>query len=115
MAFDMTSTHKSRYPNLAPASMSVAQLPGSMYPTLTRYAGPANASIRFQKETWPVPTVEWTSASDRVSCTGPVVAMYLTIVKYSGQCQELWRACPTGARMCVPFREAIESGFLREA
>ena len=77
MAFDMTSTHRSRYPNRAPASMSVAQLPGSMYPTLTRYAGPANASMRFQNETWPVPTLEWTSASDRAVLTGPVVAMAL--------------------------------------
>ena len=32
--------------------MSVAQLPGSMYPTLTRYAGPEKANSRRQKENW---------------------------------------------------------------
>jgi hypothetical protein len=32
--------------------MSVAQLPGSMYPTLTRNAGPEKAKSLRQKESW---------------------------------------------------------------
>src|SRR5688572_15119444 len=39
------STHISLYPNWLPPARSVAQLPGSIYPTLTRYAGPKNERI----------------------------------------------------------------------
>src|SRR5690349_15580429 len=44
--------------------MSVAQLPGSMYPTETRYAGPVNASRR--RNQWPrgMATLRWTSSID---------------------------------------------------
>src|ERR1039458_10427005 len=67
MALDITSTQSNEYPKRAPPSRSVAQLPGSIYPTLTRYAGPANANMRFQKDTCEVPTVECTSARARDS------------------------------------------------
>src|SRR5207245_21194 len=88
IAFDITSTQRSLYPKRAPPSRSVAQFPGSMYPTLTRYAGPANANIRFQTETWDVPTLEWTSARDRDSSAVRLVGnMYLTIVKSWGVLQ----------------------------
>jgi hypothetical protein len=43
-----------------------------MYPTLTRYAGPAKANILRQKESWEVPTLECTFASERVSWVDPV-------------------------------------------
>src|SRR2546423_12668024 len=38
-----TITLSSVYPNFDPPPMSVAQFPGSMYPTATKYPGPANA------------------------------------------------------------------------
>ena len=76
MAFDMTSTHNSLYPNRAPPSRSVAQLPGSMYPTLTRYAGPAKANMRRQILRCVVPTDECTSASD--GCATAAVRIVLT-------------------------------------
>src|SRR5512146_96267 len=45
--------------------MSVAQLPGSMYPTETRYAGPAKArSRRKNPRASGIATVEWTSERD---------------------------------------------------
>ena len=43
--FEISTTESSVYPNCDPAARSVAQLPGSMYPTATKYPGPANASI----------------------------------------------------------------------
>ena len=36
MALDMTRTQTRAYPYREPAAMSVAQFPGSMYPTATR-------------------------------------------------------------------------------
>jgi hypothetical protein len=36
-----------------------------MYPTLIRYAGPPNASIRLNMETWSVETLSWTSERER--------------------------------------------------
>jgi hypothetical protein len=47
--------------------MSVAQFPGSMYPTATRKPGPEKASTFFQKDA-PVgmPTVLWTSGREGI-------------------------------------------------
>ena len=42
------TTHRSVKPYFEPASMSVAQFPGSMYPTDTSRPGPAIRSIRTQ-------------------------------------------------------------------
>src|SRR5689334_16389247 len=47
MKLEIRMTESSEYPNLAPPARSVAQLPGSMYPTATSRPGPANASIFF--------------------------------------------------------------------
>ena len=48
--------------------MSVAQFPGSMYPTLTRYAGPANAqSFRGQAPPDGMLTLEKISGNEGVS------------------------------------------------
>mmetsp|Transcript_6946 Transcript_6946/g.18618 ORF Transcript_6946/g.18618 Transcript_6946/m.18618 type:complete len:213 (-) Transcript_6946:99-737(-) len=44
MAFASSSTQMSAYPNREPASMSVAQFPGSRYPIETKNAGPRCAS-----------------------------------------------------------------------
>ena len=41
----MSNTQINAYPNWLPPAISVAQLPGSIYPTLMRYAGPKNANI----------------------------------------------------------------------
>src|SRR6266513_1131878 len=48
--FEIRTKLSSVYPNCDPPARSVAQLPGSIYPTATRYPGPANASIFRQKE-----------------------------------------------------------------
>src|SRR6185295_12733843 len=45
MKFEIRITLSSVYPNCAPPCKSVAQLPGSMYPTATMSPGPAKASI----------------------------------------------------------------------
>src|ERR1051325_3685373 len=62
MRFDVRMTASRVYPNAEPPARSVAQFPGSMYPTATRYPGPANANIFRQK---PAPsgmgTEPWTS------------------------------------------------------
>src|SRR5690348_8598312 len=93
--------------------MSVAQLPGSMYPTLTRYAGPAKANIRFQKETWPVSTLAWTSASERVSPICPVVTIDLTIVKFRGNVNSCGARLPDGL-FDAPCQSRRGVGFLQE-
>lgn len=43
MRLEMAITHRSVYPNRWPAARSVAQLPGSMYPTATMSPGPVKA------------------------------------------------------------------------
>src|SRR5512140_2042111 len=51
--------------------MSVAQFPGSMYPTDTRYAGPANAKRRRRNpRDSGTATVEWTSERELSSDIG---------------------------------------------
>src|SRR5512143_2565246 len=53
--------------------MSVAQFPGSMYPTDTRYAGPANAKRRRRNpRDSGTETDEWTSDSDLPSSIHPL-------------------------------------------
>src|ERR1017187_5307853 len=47
--FDAMMTNSSVYPNREPPAMSVAQLPGSMYPTEIRDPGPRNPNNRRQK------------------------------------------------------------------
>ena len=49
MKFERTITLSSEYPKRDPPARSVAQLPGSMYPTATRNPGPLKASIFRQK------------------------------------------------------------------
>ena len=51
MKFETRMTLSSANPNCAPPCRSVAQLPGSMYPTATRKPGPENAASFRQKET----------------------------------------------------------------
>src|SRR5512141_3271238 len=52
--------------------MSVAQFPGSMYPTDTRYAGPANAKRRRRNpRDSGIVTDEWTSERELPSGIGP--------------------------------------------
>src|SRR2546425_1088203 len=46
------TTQSKPYLNCAPPCRSVPQLPGSMYPTLTRRAGPTNARQCSQKPAW---------------------------------------------------------------
>src|SRR5215831_12713359 len=61
-----------------------------MYPTLTRYAGPAKANMRRHIETCDVPTLECTSDSNR-ACSGTID---LTIVKSRPKTQVAWRGSP---------------------
>src|SRR3954453_1689553 len=58
---ESSTTLSSAYPKRAPPARSVAQLPGSMYPTATMYPGPANARALRQKET---PRGTWTEWYD---------------------------------------------------
>src|SRR5437899_2484291 len=71
---DSRMTLSSVYPKRAPPARSVAQLPGSMYPTATRYPGPANASAFFHHAPRWTGTVRYTSARLGVSrgCRQPV-------------------------------------------
>ena len=82
------TTHKSPYLNWAPPCRSVPQLPGSMYPTLTKIAGPTKARHCSQNPAvWCGTSTElWTSSRDewppdRASAAG--------------------RPEPTGALICV--------------
>src|SRR5512141_3349283 len=53
--------------------MSVAQFPGSMYPTDTRYAGPANAKRRRRNpRDSGIATLEWTSERELLSGIDPL-------------------------------------------
>src|SRR5258708_37923924 len=48
MRLETKITMRSVYPNCDPPAKSVAQFPGSMYPTEIKNPGPANASSRLQ-------------------------------------------------------------------
>ena len=47
--FEIKTTESKVYPNLAPPEISVAQFPGSIYPTATIQPGPVKAKTFFQK------------------------------------------------------------------
>ncbi len=49
MKFEISTTESSVKPKRAPPSKSVAQLPGSMYPTAISKPGPAKASSLRKK------------------------------------------------------------------
>src|SRR5208283_5476554 len=99
--------------------MSVAQLPGSMYPTAIKYPGPAKARIlRNHGEPWVILMVRWDSGSDgRVralrqpevpavfrggcvrSCLEKVSPIFLlTIVNYSSKLYLITSAAVNGPR-----------------
>src|SRR3954469_16325478 len=56
---ESSTTLSSAYPKRAPPARSVAQLPGSMYPTATMYPGPAKARALRQNETPRGTCTEW--------------------------------------------------------
>src|ERR1017187_4270779 len=69
MRLDTITTESSAKLYFEPPARSVAQFPGSMYPTATRNPGPANAkSLRKKPAEDGTTRLRWTS--DKLSSTG---------------------------------------------
>src|SRR2546426_6124208 len=108
---DSRMTLSSVYPKRAPPARSVAQLPGSIYPTATRYPGPANASAFFHHAPRLTGTVRYTSARLGVSrgCRQPVSKTLFAIGGAAGQQQsELPARDARRAPAPPPDRGAVE-------